>query len=138
MHSDQRHTPSKKAISNLFRLRSRQKIILEFVYAYTQAHTHAPSIREIGRAAEITSTSVVNYNVKQLVRWGFLEKTRGGNRTIRLTTSGYHAINQPPPQAMQSEIIRLQMENQMLLERYQQLKQYCDALEQRPTFASAS
>lgn len=112
------------------KLRPRQQAILEFVYAYTQDEYRAPSLREIGLAVGITSTSVANYNIKQLIRWGFLKQTLGTNRSILLTTAGYEVIKKPTPQAIQAEVVRLLLENRYLQERCQRLEARCQALEQ--------
>ena len=48
------------------RLSERQKRIVEFLNEYVEENGYPPSIREIGAAAGISSTSVVSYNLKRL------------------------------------------------------------------------
>jgi SOS-response transcriptional repressor LexA len=48
-------------------------------------HGFVPSIREICQAAEISSTSVVNYNLDRLTAQGYLLRTPGKARAFALT-----------------------------------------------------
>ena len=66
-------------------LSERQKNILSFIRKYVQDNTRPPTIREIGRAADISSTSVVNYNLTKLKEKGFLEREAEVSRGLRLT-----------------------------------------------------
>ena len=50
------------------KLSQRQETILAFINEYMDDHGYPPSIREIGAAAGISSTSVVDYNLKALER----------------------------------------------------------------------
>jgi len=53
------------------KLSDRQKRMLEFIQRFTADSGYPPSIREIGDAADISSTSVVNYNLNILEREGY-------------------------------------------------------------------
>ncbi len=64
---------------------TKQQKILEFVELFTQDKGYPPTIREIGRAAGISSTSVVNYNLEILEREGLINRGRTISRGIRLT-----------------------------------------------------
>lgn len=66
-------------------LSDRQKGILEFVWRYTQEHGRPPTIREIGARVDISSTSVVNYNLDRLEEKGFLDRDAEVSRGLRLT-----------------------------------------------------
>jgi SOS-response transcriptional repressor LexA len=66
-------------------LSERQYNVLQFIYQHTPEHHFAPTLREIGCAVGITSTSVVNYNVERLVRLGYLVKATGKSRAFTLT-----------------------------------------------------
>ena len=66
-------------------LSERQNKILAFIRKYVQDNTRPPTIREIGRAADISSTSVVNYNLTKLKEKGFLEREAEVSRGLRLT-----------------------------------------------------
>jgi repressor LexA len=52
---------------------------------------YPPSIREIGEATGISSTSVVTYYLKQLEEWGYIERDARFSRALRL--SGSHEQN---------------------------------------------
>lgn len=65
-------------------LSERQQKILEFVKSFTLANGYPPTIREIGAAVNISSTSVVNYNLDALQRAGLITRDRTVSRGIRL------------------------------------------------------
>jgi repressor LexA len=67
------------------KLSDRQKRMLEFIQRFTADNGYPPSIREIGDAADISSTSVVNYNLNRLVEEGFLSRDQNVSRGLRLT-----------------------------------------------------
>ena len=53
-------------------LSPRQQQILDFVREYHADHSYMPSVREIQTACEISSTSVVDYNLRILEREGIV------------------------------------------------------------------
>jgi len=65
-------------------LSDRQKAILDFIARFIEADGFPPTIREIGEACDIASTSVVNYNLNKLREGGWLERTAEKSRGIRL------------------------------------------------------
>jgi repressor LexA len=69
---------------NLERLSERQKNILRYMRQYIDQHGFPPTIREIGVATNINSTSVVNYNLDKLVTMGWLERSERVSRGLRL------------------------------------------------------
>jgi len=73
------------------KLSERQKRMLEFIQRFTSDSGYPPSIREIGEAADISSTSVVNYNLNRLVEEGFLTRDQNVSRGLRLTEKLGHA-----------------------------------------------
>ena len=66
------------------KLRPRQQQILDFIQRYVDEHTYPPTIREIGKAVGITSTSVVNYNLEKLEEMKLIERNREVSRGLRL------------------------------------------------------
>ncbi len=66
-------------------LSERQVAILRFIYEYNDENKNSPSIREIGEATKISSTSVVNYNLKRLVEYGYLVRKKMVARGIQIT-----------------------------------------------------
>ena len=65
-------------------LSERQANILGFVRNFTLDNGYPPTIREIGKAVNISSTSVVNYNLDALQRAGHIYRDRTVSRGIRL------------------------------------------------------
>lgn len=66
-------------------LSKRQKAILAFIQKYVAEQGRPPTIREIGGAVDISSTSVVNYNLTRLKEKGLLERDAEVSRGLRLT-----------------------------------------------------
>lgn len=79
--------------ANTHGLTDRQVKILQYVWDYTQENGYPPSIREIGHEVEISSTSVVNYNLERLEREGLIERDRRQSRGLRLSTEGMAALS---------------------------------------------
>ncbi|MCP4361970.1 MAG: transcriptional repressor LexA [Chloroflexi bacterium] len=67
-------------------LSTRQKNMMNFIAEYVVGHGRPPTIREIGSAVNISSTSVVNYNLTRLKEKGLLERDAEVSRGLRLTT----------------------------------------------------
>jgi repressor LexA len=65
-------------------LSDRQVRILDFIYNYLQEHNYPPTIREIGKAVGIPSTSVVKYNLERLQEKGCIERSGEVSRGLRL------------------------------------------------------
>ncbi len=66
-------------------LSDRQQRMLVFIRDYLGAHGYPPSNREIGHATGISSTSVVDYNLKRLERKGHLVCDPKVSRGIKLS-----------------------------------------------------
>jgi len=113
------------------KLRTRHRVILQYIYDSTRLHGYAPTFREIGQATGITSSSVVTYNIKQLTEWGFLHRLDGASRAITLSEAGYRVIEKHPLADLLAEVARLTLENQTLRER-------CERLEHLMTLQSSS
>jgi repressor LexA len=65
----------------------RHKKILAFLESFQKQYGYPPSIREIGEVNEISSTSVVNYYLDQLEKWGYIKREKNISRGITLTKS---------------------------------------------------
>jgi repressor LexA len=63
----------------------RQKEILDYISKHIRQEGRPPTIREIGEAANISSTSVVSYNLNKLKEQGYLEREKEVARGLRLT-----------------------------------------------------
>ncbi len=68
-------------------LGERHRKIMEAFQRFQDQNGYPPSIREIGRLAGITSTSVVNYYLDQLEQAGYIERDRNVSRGIRILKS---------------------------------------------------
>jgi len=66
-------------------LSERHISVLKFLVKYQDENKRPPSIREIGDAAKISSTSVVNYYLEQLEKMGYIERDGRVSRGLRLT-----------------------------------------------------
>jgi repressor LexA len=66
------------------KLSERQKTILKFMSSYIELNGYPPTIREIGNASDIKSTSVVNYNLNKLVAAGYLQRSGKVSRGLRM------------------------------------------------------
>ncbi|PJF37230.1 MAG: repressor LexA [Candidatus Thermofonsia Clade 1 bacterium] len=66
-------------------LSEKQKAILRVIEEWIVQRGYPPTIRDIGNAVGISSTSVVNYNLNKLVEAGFVERSRTVSRGIRLS-----------------------------------------------------
>lgn len=69
------------------KLSARQESILDFISEFVEENGYPPTIREIGKACDISSTSVVNYNLNKLERAGLLARDREVSRGLRLAES---------------------------------------------------
>jgi repressor LexA len=65
-------------------LSAKQKSILEFIRHFIRDKDYPPSIRDIQLGCNISSTSVVDYNLKALERLGHIRRDREVSRAIEL------------------------------------------------------
>ncbi len=73
-------------------LSKRQKSILVFIADYVKDHNYPPTIREIGTACEISSTSVVKYNLSKLERDELIVRHKEVSRGLSLNWSRLQAV----------------------------------------------
>ena len=69
------------------KLSARQERMLEFIRQFRSEHSYPPSIREIQKACEISSTSVVDYNLHILQREGYIRRSPEVSRGLELIGS---------------------------------------------------
>lgn len=69
-------------------LSSKQQAILRFIRDFLDEKDYPPSIRDIQEACGISSTSVVDYNLKALERLGLIRRDREVSRAIELLEHG--------------------------------------------------
>ena len=73
-------------------LNDRAREILQFIQRYRREHGSAPTIREIGRQFEISSTNGVRYYLNLLEKGGHIRRTGGISRGIGPSDEGASGI----------------------------------------------
>jgi repressor LexA len=66
------------------KLSTRQQEMIDFIGRFTRDKGYPPTIRQIGEAVKISSTSVVNYNLNKLERDGYINRDLKVSRGVRL------------------------------------------------------
>jgi repressor LexA len=66
------------------KLSDRQNRMIGFIQNFTESRGYPPTIRQIGEAVDISSTSVVNYNLNKLERDGYIVRDLKVSRGVRL------------------------------------------------------
>lgn len=64
---------------------TRKQRIIDYIAATLRARGYPPSVREIGQAVGLASTSAVHHHLEALEREGYLERGAARSRAIRLT-----------------------------------------------------
>ena len=67
---------------------TRQKQILNYIQQHMDAHGYPPTVREIGSAVNLSSSSTVHAHLKTLQDLGCIERDAVLTRAIKLTPSG--------------------------------------------------
>lgn len=86
-------------------LSDKQSRILSFLHRFYNERDYLPSIREIAKGCKISSTSVVEYNLRILEREGHIRRERevsrgiklGARRIVRIPVIGSIAAGEPIP-----------------------------------------
>lgn len=66
-------------------LSERQQNVYTFIQTHTKMHGYPPTVREIGEAIGVKSTSLVSYYLKQLEERGLITREASKSRAILLT-----------------------------------------------------
>ncbi len=74
-------------------LSERQQQIYNFMMRFATEKGRPPTIREIGKAVGISSTSVVNYNLNILEKAGMITREKQVSRGLRLTGTNGRGLN---------------------------------------------
>ena len=67
------------------KLSKKQNEVFQYIKNVISERGFAPSVREIGEAVGLSSTSSVQYNLNMLEDKGYIKRDSGRNRTIRIT-----------------------------------------------------
>ncbi|KRK49460.1 transcriptional repressor LexA [Secundilactobacillus kimchicus] len=71
---------------------SKQIAILQYIYDQTQAHGYPPTVREIGEAVGLSSTSTVHGHIARLSKRGLLIKDPTKPRALEVTQNGLETL----------------------------------------------
>jgi repressor LexA len=74
----------------------RQRKVLQVIRESVQRRGYPPSMREIGEAVGLTSTSSVSYQLSTLQRKGYLHRDVGRPRTVEVRLPGHPAVRPEP------------------------------------------
>jgi repressor LexA len=74
----------------------RQRKVLQVIRESVQKRGYPPSMREIGEAVGLTSTSSVSYQLSTLQNKGYLRRDAGRPRTVEVRLPGHPAVRPEP------------------------------------------
>jgi repressor LexA len=81
----------------------RQRKVLQVIRESVQRRGYPPSMREIGEAVGLTSTSSVSYQLSTLQRKGYLRRDAGRPRTVEVRLPGHPAVRPEPEQDLDED-----------------------------------
>ncbi|MBV9095090.1 MAG: transcriptional repressor LexA [Streptosporangiaceae bacterium] len=81
----------------------RQRKVLQVIRESVEKRGYPPSMREIGEAVGLTSTSSVSYQLSTLQRKGYLHRDVGRPRTVEVRLPGHPAVRPAPGREKGSE-----------------------------------
>ena len=64
------------------KLSKRQFEILEFINQYISSNGYPPTIREIGRGVNLSSSSTIHFHLNKLEKLKYIERESGKTRAI--------------------------------------------------------
>ena len=79
------------------RLSQRQQRILAFIQKFMDEHQYPPTVRDIQNGCEVSSTSVVDYNLRKLQEMGYLTREPEVSRGIELRRRGVARVQAGHP-----------------------------------------
>lgn len=74
----------------------KQKKIFEYIRNFWENHGYPPTVRDIAKGCGVSSTSVVDYNLKSLERQGCIRRHSGVSRGIELSNRVSHTAVSVP------------------------------------------
>lgn len=80
----------------MIRLSDKKQRMLAFIEGFLREKDYPPSVRDIQKACHISSTSVVDYNLKALERDGYIRRDPEVSRSIVLQTAGRERTTRVP------------------------------------------
>lgn len=76
-------------------LNNRQQQILDFLRAHQRDHAYPPTVREIGQAVGLSSSSTVQNHLNSLEARGYIRRDPAKSRTVELVESAATAMTAP-------------------------------------------
>lgn len=77
-------------------LSPRQRQILQYIVQHTEAHGYPPTVREIGEAVGLSSSSTVHAHLRNLEQLGHIRRDAVLTRAIRVVTGTAEPANTKP------------------------------------------
>jgi len=89
VYNQQRNPPQEAPVNRQREgVEEQERRILECIRDFIQERGYPPTVRDIARELEISSTSVVDYHLKRLEQARWIERDPRSSRGIRLTATG--------------------------------------------------
>lgn len=85
-------------------LSERQRQILQYIVQHTELHGYPPTVREIGEAVSLSSSSTVHAHLKSLEQAGLIRRDAVLTRAIRVVTGADSAV---PPAPSPKRVVSL-------------------------------
>lgn len=76
----------------------KQLAVLNYIYKHVEEHGYPPTVREIGAAIGLSSTSTVHSHLTNLKKKGFLKKDSAKPRALEITPKGLDVLGVRPLQ----------------------------------------
>ena len=77
------------------KLTPKQKVILDILKQLLAKNGYPPTVREIGKKANLSSPATIHFHLKQLEKKGYIEQGSNKNRTLKLLVPNeYEETNQ--------------------------------------------
>lgn len=77
------------------KLTPKQKVILDILKQLIAKNGYPPTVREIGKKANLSSPATIHFHLKQLEKKGYIEQGSNKNRTLKLLVPNeYEETNQ--------------------------------------------
>ncbi len=83
-------------MDNKYKLTKRRQQILDYLHEFLQDNGLPPTVRDIQKSCDISSTSVVDYNLRLLERDGFIRRRPDVSRGIELLDDSGRLISTTP------------------------------------------
>src|SRR5574344_1327746 len=73
-----------KESDDMDKLTEKQAEILKIIKELVAKHGYPPTVREIGKVANLNSPATIQFHLNQLEKKGYIDKGNGKNRTLSL------------------------------------------------------